>query len=377
MPLSTSSSDGHRPGRRSAERLTAADRAGVAQPVPERDVPLQPWRGILLAAIAIVLVLLALWEWHWRAFDVRPSYRNSAGLWAMQRRRIDHGEGNRTVLLGASRVLFDINLDTWQRVAGERPIQLALEGTSPVPVLEDLADDPQFTGRLLVGVASDVFFTGFSYRGSVFKHYHKETPSERIGQWLSMHLVEPWLAFYDPDFALATVLLRQNWPPRPGIPPRTLVRKLADSGADRNTHLWSKLETNPQYRALARRIWAEDFGPINAAERTELDKSTEEQIKRAAVAVAKLRARGIPVLFLRPPTAGEYLAYDRRDFPRARTWDVLLARTGAPGIHFEDYPELQGYNLPEWSHLSATEAQRFTEALVRIIERDYWKPAPR
>ena len=377
MPSSTSSSDGHRPGRRSAERLTAADRPGVAQPVPERNVPAQPWRGILLAAFAIVLVLLSLWEWHWRAFDVRPSIRNSEGLWAMQRRRIDHGEGNRTVLLGASRVLFDINLDTWERVSGERPIQLALEGTSPVPVLEDLADDPQFTGRLLVGVASDVFFTGFSYRGSVFKHYRKETPSERFGQWLSMHLVEPWLAFYDPDFALATVLLRQNWPLRPGIPQRTLVRKLAESGPDRNTHLWSKLETDPQYRALARHIWAEKFGPVNAAERTELDKSTEAQIKRAAVAVAKLRARGVPVLFVRPPTAGEYLAYDQRDFPRARTWDVLLARTGAPGIHFEDYPELQGYNLPEWSHLSATEAQRFTEALVRIIERDYWKPAPR
>ena len=377
MPSSTSSSDGHRPGRRSAERLTAADRPGVAQPVPERNVPAQPWRGILLAAFAIVLVLLSLWEWHWRAFDVRPSIRNSEGLWAMQRRRIDRGEGNRTVLLGASRVLFDINLDTWERVSGERPIQLALEGTSPVPVLEDLADDPQFTGRLLVGVASDVFFTGFSYRGSVFKHYRKETPSERFGQWLSMHLVEPWLAFYDPDFALATVLLRQNWPLRPGIPQRTLVRKLAESGPDRNTQLWSKLETDPQYRALARHIWAEDFGPINAIERTELDKGTEEQIKRAAVAVAKLRARGVPVLFVRPPTAGEYLAYDQRDFPRARTWDVLLARTGAPGIHFEDYPELQGYNLPEWSHLSASEAQRFTAALVRIIERDYWTPATR
>ncbi len=377
MPSSTSSSDRQRPGRRSAERLTAADRPGVAQPVPERDVPLQPWRGILFAAFAIVLVLLSLWEWHWRAFDVRPSIRNSEGLWAMQRRRIDHGEGNRTVLLGASRVLFDINLDTWERVSGERPIQLALEGTSPVPVLEDLADDPQFTGRLLVGVASDVFFTGFSYRGSVFKHYRKETPSERFGQWLSMHLVEPWLAFYDPDFALATVLLRQNWPLRPGIPQRTLVRKLAESGPDRNTQLWSKLETDPQYRALARHIWAEDFGPINAIERTELDKGTEEQIKRAAVAVAKLRARGVPVLFVRPPTAAEYLAYDQRDFPRARTWDVLLARTGAPGIHFEDYPELQGYYLPEWSHLSASEAQRFTVALVRIIERDYWTPATR
>jgi hypothetical protein len=86
-----------------------------------------------------------------------------------------------------------------------------------------------------------------------------------------------------------------------------------------------------------------------------------------------LRARGVQVLFVRPPTAGRYLEFDDKVFPRAKTWDVLLARTGAPGIHFEDYPELQGLELPEWSHLKTTDAQRFTAALYRIIARDYWR----
>jgi hypothetical protein len=87
-------------------------------------------------------------------------------------------------------------------------------------------------------------------------------------------------------------------------------------------------------------------------------------------AVAKLRARGVPVLFLREPSAGEYLAYEQRDFPRATTWDVLLAKTGAPGIHFEDYPELQGFSLPEWSHMAGADADRFTAALYAIIDRE-------
>ena len=58
-----------------------------------------------------------------------------------------------------------MQLPVWEKLAGKRPIQLALEGTSPLPILEDLADDPNFTGRLLVGVAPDVFFSGFAYRG--------------------------------------------------------------------------------------------------------------------------------------------------------------------------------------------------------------------
>ena len=48
---------------------------------------------------------------------------------------------------------------------------------------------------------------------------------------------------------------------------------------------------------------------------------------------------------------------------------MLLARTGAPGIHFEDHPELQGYALPEWSHMAASDADRYTAALYPIVER--------
>src|SRR3546814_9231430 len=48
----------------------------------------------------------------------------------LYRSRIDHGEGDGWVFTGSSRVLFDLQLDAWQRLDGRRPIQLALEGTS-------------------------------------------------------------------------------------------------------------------------------------------------------------------------------------------------------------------------------------------------------
>jgi hypothetical protein len=73
----------------------------------------------------------------------------------------------------------------------------------------------------------------------------------------------------------------------------------------------------------------------------------------------------------RPPSSGEYYTYEQKYFPRAETWDLLLKRTGAPGIHFDDYPQLQGYYLPEWSHIAASDAVRFTAALVPIVEREF------
>lgn len=362
-----------RPG--TPERATASDRPGVAQPVPERPIPARPWGPILLGAVLLFAVMLIAWEWHWRMFGVEPGYRNSNGQWAQQRRRINAGEGDATVLIGSSRVLFDLQLPVWERLTGERPIQLALEGTSPVPILEDLAADPDFTGRLLIGVAPVLFFSDFSRRVDVLPYYRHQSPAQRAGQWLSMQL-EPVLAFYDSDFALSTVVRRQPWPVRAGAPPEVEVRKLSITDADRNTRMWNKVEDDPAYRALTRDIWKRLLTSRPPPPPAAAIALREKQIDRAVAAIAKLHARDVPVLFLRPPSAGLWLQIERGAFPRVETWDPLLARTGAPGIHFEDYSQLQGYELPEWSHLSASEADRFTAALVPIIQREHWGVRP-
>jgi hypothetical protein len=307
---------------------------------------------------------------------VVPSYRDDGALWAIQRRRIDADGADATVLIGASREFFDVQLPVWERFSGRRPVQLAIVGTSPLFALESLADDSKFRGRVIVGVAPDIFFSGFEYRKSWLKYLKHQSPSERVGKWLSMHFVEPYLAFYDDDFALFTVLKRQPWPLRSGREPRITVRKLSNTDADRNTRMWDKPENDPAYGALARSIWAQDFNdpPPTPEEAAEAQRTLEQQIARAVAAVAKLKARNIPVLFLRGPSDGEYLKFEDREFPRASTWDVLLTKTGSSGIHFQDYPELQGFRIPEWSHLAAADADRYTAELYKIIDRDFGSP---
>ncbi len=185
-------------------------------------------------------------------------------------------------------------------------------------------------------------------------------------------MLEPYFAFYDPDFALTTVVLRQNWPERPGAPRGLQVRKLSLADADRSTRMWDKVETDPAYREIARRIWAQDFDkPLPGMDTPEKKrKAIDEQIDKAVAAIAKLRARGVRVVFVRLPSDGEYYAFEEKYLPRAETWDLLLQRTGAPGIHFKDFAELQGYELPEWSHIAAFDAGRFTAALAPLVERE-------
>ena len=356
-------------------RKTASDRPGVAQPVPKRPVPVQPWNRIFVGMLVLLALLLGGWEWHWRDFGAAPSIRNTDALWAIQRRRIDNGEGDATLIVASSRLFFDLQLDVWEQLDGKRPIQLAFEGTTPLPFLEDLAADPKFTGRILLGIAPEIFFGANGRHGKAVKYLHDESPSQRVGQWLSMRLIEPFVAFYDPDYALPAVLKRLPWPDRAGAPARLDVRRLSVTEADRNTHLWDKVETDPEYRALMRKIWEQNFAPSpNEPKPEDRDKKRDEQIERAAKAVATLQARGVKVLFVREPSSGPYLEFDNRLYPRATSWDVLLAKSGAPGIHFEDYPQLQGFELPEWSHLAYADAKKFTAALHEIVVRDFWRP---
>ncbi len=44
-----------------------------------------------------------------------------------------------------------------------------------------------------------------------------------------------------------------------------------------------------------------------------------------------------------------------------------------PAIHFADHPQLQGYDQPEWSHLSRAEAERFTEQLAPLVIAEFEK----
>ena len=88
------------------------------------------------------------------------------------------------------------------------------------------------------------------------------------------------------------------------------------------------------------------------------------RFRNTKIAVDKLRARGGKIVFVRFPFTGELKVHEDSATPRAKTWEPLLQLTGAPGIYFEDYPELSSFTCPEWSHLSAGDSVEFTKRLV-------------
>ena len=360
MPSSTSSSD-----------RSTADLHHAGSDVVKRAVPALGRAGWL--ALFVFFVGIAAMETWARSLGV-PSgdYLGSPGAWAEQRRRINQGEGDKWVFIGSSRAYYDLQIPAWTAADGREPIQLAVEGTSPIRVMEGLADDPDFTGNLIVGIAPGLFFSGFEFQSNLIDAYEEETPAQWFGHKVSV-LFEPWLAFYTDDLSLPKIVERLPLPVREGTEFDPEQRKLVTRERNRNARLWKRIEENEAYRNEVRSIWAAGWKPM--AERPEEDQqraveSRAEQIDRAVAAYERLIAKGCEVVFAVLPYDGHYAVSEPDRNPRALSWDVLMERTGAIGLHFEDHPEMQGYWLPEWSHMAASEADRFTPAFHGLVMRE-------
>ncbi len=335
-----------------------------------RPIPALNWTATAAVTLAVVLGSMAAWEIYCRTVEwLRPSIRNSDGLWAMTRDRIDREDGG-VAIVGSSRVLFDINLETWRELTGGLPIQLALEGTNPAPFLTHLAQESSFKGVLVVGVTEFLFFSpvpDVDDRYKTLVAFKQRTPADRASQWLSMNLFEPFAAFYDPDFALFTILRRQPWwPERAGLPPRLpAVRKLANMDRHRQYLMWDRVERDPAFQKITRDIWLAFLSaPPPPIAPEAFMKHVQGVIAQARADVAAIRARGGEVVFVRSPSAGPFLEIEHAAFPREQFFDPLVTAADAAGVHFEDLADLQGFELPEWSHIAAGQTPAYTRALV-------------
>ncbi len=336
--------------------------------VTVRKIPRTRLPAIGWLVLFVVVMAVAAWEWRMRGLGlVAGDLDDSKSAWSVERRRLETGDHDRVVIVGGSRILFDTTLDVWEELTGQRPVQLAMPGMSGQPFLRDIADNSRFAGLVLIDVTPEQFFRagpGNPEFEGVLDYWRDEGPakraSHRIGEWLSRHL-----AFLDDQYSLTALVDQLDLPNRGKVGgPYLRPWKLSESYAGRQYVLWREIERNERLRSHAIRVWT-------YRERPPPD---EELIARICAdvrdAVATIRARGGEVVFIRPPSAGAYLAREERNVPRSKGWDRLLRESGTFGVYFEDYPDMRGLDTPELSHLTREDAARFTRAYVSVLLRE-------
>lgn len=364
----------------------------------ERAVPQQPW-GLVALAVALVAVLGTVgWEMYWRSQGYEHSYDATDSSWAEFRAKAQTAGREYTIVAGSSRALFDLDLPTWRAETGNAHlIQLAKEGSAPLPIVRDLIENTDFAGTLIVSVAPGLFFFKNSLHDEdaerLVKHYHHWSPAQKMEHWANL-LLEPTFVFVEKgELNLGNLLQQVEMPNRPELLlGYDRVPKLSNDTRERQSKMWAKVVTDTAYAKRVQGIWL-GFGARTGPLMRPADYATKKAEAMAGhfaplppplvVGPAErdsffmeikswadqLRQRGGRMIFIRPPSSGMVYRAEEQAFPRKETWDLLLERTGIPGVHFEDYPELQGFELPEWSHLRAEHAPPFTKALARIVQQ--------
>jgi hypothetical protein len=327
-------------------------------------------------ALAIVLTFFISWELYLRQKGAVPDYDDNAELWAHTRAMVYEPADKATVFIGSSRIKYDLDIPTWESLTGKHAIQLAMVGSSPRPFLDDLANDPNFKGKLVVDVTEVLFFNleppVVASPNEGISFYNKRTPAQKASFELD-HKLESHLVFLNEGhYALNSLLGQLHIKDRPGVYP------FLDFPAGFDLTLFNRqnkmnaefvADTNQQNQVKA--IWGllknDPTPPLSG-------KPLDSVMLSVKNDVDKIKARGGEVIFVRTPSSGFFYMAEQHGYPRAAYWDKLLAVTGCKGIYFGDYPALAQLTCPEFSHLKPQDAVIYTKNIVDILQKEKgWK----
>lgn len=321
----------------------------------------------------IVASALCSWEIYLRIKGRAISYDNNEPLWADKRSMVYEASDKSIVFIGSSRIKYDLDIPTWQKKTGIQAIQLAIQGSTPRTILDDLANDAHFKGRLIVDVTDFIFFTNvpfFNVEPNKFlKYYHNHTIAQQASFYLNYVLESNFVFLDNKNLSLNAQLDALQIPSRPGVFMMPTFPVDFDLNTfDRQSYMANSFVKSTDKQNQVKAVWqflgrGMQGPPMPEAELTGIFESVKK-------ATDKIKARGGDVLFVRTPSSGELLAGENKGFPKEKYWDRLLSTTGCKGIHFTDYTDINHFACPEFSHLAPADAVIYTENLIQILANE-------
>lgn len=333
-------------------------------------------KSFLVASILCVIALI-FWESFWRSKGYYPTIDDNKALWAVQRAKVANLSSDDVILTGSSRVLFDIQLDEFENASGKRPIQLAVPGSSPLPIFRDLVENTDFNGTIIVGVTPGLFFSTtypkadpWSRAQSKVEHFYNRTYADRLNHQLSLPLQTNLVMMSgheeqgDENIDLRGLLRRIKLKRRTSGAVYPPFFEFGDTSLDRNVRMTEQCATDTTFANIIKNAWkfivtSEGPPPDKQGTTTFFAKDAKKFIKR-----------GGNLILVRCPSSGMFESGEMQFFPRETYFDSLVNVTGAKSYHYKDYETLSHFDCPEWSHLSAEDADSFTKELVKIMLND-------
>jgi hypothetical protein len=307
----------------------------------------------------LVAVVIGGWEIALRAAGLLPEYTDNRALWLSARHQLSRPDDNVIAILGASRIQRAVHVDVLSESLGRPVVQLAIEGSSGLPVLENLAADPRFRGTVIFSIAPPFSFNSrlskldAGNQADWMRAYVVQSRSRRMEQEMRLDL-QGLFAFRAADASVSRTIpfiLESGRFPGPDF--KTIFRnRFVSIDLSRSPRTQSQQSIVEMYRKNSLAYEQQGFS---------------ELLDYFGVLVDFLNAKGSRVFVLRLPTEGAVLDYERQTFPKGQFWDQMEQRLAARFVHFDDYPELEGYLSADGSHIASEKAAEFTTRLATVL----------
>jgi hypothetical protein len=352
----------------------------------DQRLPHAEWGKILLGAMILFVAFVGVMELRLAARGFRPTVIDSEARWLKQRERASDLGSRALVLVGASRMQLDVDLDVLRRETGLEPVQLAIDGSDFSPVLEGLADDPSIRGTVLVdynnGTATGVAGGAQDIPGRYKADYeslrlrHHLPDFADTEAWLTDVVHDHMRSYADGANPLTSLLTRI-------VPPRATPQYLITLPDRSRMADYKKVSMPDFYYARAIRNLGTPLDLPPNVTYPELDKILQSHIDALAPASMQpfaqrahaldamadaIRARGGHVAFLVMPMSGFVKDIDSKKYPRAQFWDAFTASTSAQTLNSDDVANLRTFTCPDGSHLDYRDRAKFTHELVKALE---------
>ncbi|MEL7423343.1 MAG: hypothetical protein AAFN81_10155 [Bacteroidota bacterium] len=340
-----------------------------------------------LWAIIGAVVCLAAWELYWRTQTDRYNAHldDDRYMWAEHRRLVETATEDDVVIIGSSRTAFNFNTNIWAEEQGRRPINLSTDGKPVGPFLQDLVENSDFAGTIIMGVTPVLSFTlsddpFWQPAYQWIRHYQKETYAQWAGHQISKPLQRNlvMLTATELDFAndLDLKSLLKRIPLQQRIPNDFVLPKFGHSDEHRNIFMYPSMKTDTTFASQVHKTWM-SFLP-HLPEHEVIAEIIPSVIEFYSGYIAEFQERGGKIILIRHKAEPQWNDHSQRMLPRAKVWDRLVAAIDAPAYHFEDHPFMQKHRLPDWSHMAADDGIEYTRDMVqRLIADGHLQPFSR
>lgn len=323
------------------------------------------WIKIATLSIIVFLGLTLLHETLLSKAKHHATLTADSDLFCMQYSKIPTLDEKDVLLLGASRMQTDFDLDVFKVRFPERDIlQLAVAGSGTyIPLFQNIVEQTNFSGVMLVSMAElNIFIEDSSQQEMVdycAKSFTLDKKTNRlIRNWFQGRFISHYKQ--GSSYRLWTHLLGKG-----SLPQAFHNKTRADRSRFSDFELYNpKVLEELKNKKIENAKEAPNKHNINP-------KEWFSKAEIYASLTKAFEARGGKVIFIRMPVSKERWEVENQNFPVDTYWKPFMKDNGFKHIHFADYESLSQFDLPDTSHLDQDDRAEFTHLLLNEVEKTW------